>query len=106
MAWFMDTVGPMTKTVEDAALVFQTIAGHDPKDQYTSGKPLVPFEPVATLTGMRVGLIREGIDKLTLTEPAFLETAPIIRSLLDSTTETRLVSDPYNGRLTPSDDQG
>jgi aspartyl-tRNA(Asn)/glutamyl-tRNA(Gln) amidotransferase subunit A len=62
MAWFMDTVGPMTKTVEDAALIFQTIAGYDPKDSYTSGKPLVPFEPSATLKGLRIGVIHEGIE--------------------------------------------
>ena len=62
MAWFMDTIGPMTKTVADAAMVYQAIAGHDPKDAYTSKRPLTPFEPRDDLQGVRVGVIRESID--------------------------------------------
>jgi aspartyl-tRNA(Asn)/glutamyl-tRNA(Gln) amidotransferase subunit A len=30
-----DTIGPLTKNVEDAAIVLNTIAGHDPKDSTT-----------------------------------------------------------------------
>jgi len=62
MAWFMDTIGPMTKTVADAAMIFEAIAGHDPKDPNTSSRPLTPFEPERGLEGMRVGVIRESID--------------------------------------------
>ena len=69
MAWFMDTIGPMTKTVEDGAMVFQAIAGHDPKDSNTSSRPLEPFAPFnpstdsgQALNGVRVGLVRESID--------------------------------------------
>lgn len=32
LAWSMDTVGPMARTVEDCALMFGAIAGFDPKD--------------------------------------------------------------------------
>ena len=62
MAWFMDTIGPMTKTVADAAMLYQTIAGHDPRDPYTSSRPVTPFEPLADLHGVRVGVVRESID--------------------------------------------
>ena len=62
MAWFMDTIGPMTKTVADAAMLYQTIAGHDPRDPYTSRRPVTPFEPLADLRGVRVGVVRESID--------------------------------------------
>ncbi len=64
MAWSMDTVGPMAKTVEDAALVFQAIAGHDPGDSYTSRRPVEPIDwtPEQGLGGLRVGLVREAID--------------------------------------------
>ena len=34
-----DTVGPMARTVKDAAYVLQAIAGYDSKDNYTSGIP-------------------------------------------------------------------
>jgi aspartyl-tRNA(Asn)/glutamyl-tRNA(Gln) amidotransferase subunit A len=62
MAWFMDTIGPMTKTVEDTAMVFQAIAGHDPKDANSSTRPLEPFAVREDLRGLRVGVVRESID--------------------------------------------
>jgi len=62
MAWFMDTIGPMTKTVADAAMVFEAIAGHDPQDPHTSTRVLTPFEPTEGLAGLRVGVVRESID--------------------------------------------
>ena len=62
MAWFMDTIGPMTKTVADAAMLHQIIAGHDPKDPYSSKRPVAPFEPNDDLRGIRIGVVRESID--------------------------------------------
>lgn len=62
MAWFMDTIGPMTKTVADAAMLHQIIAGHDPKDPYSSKRPVAPFEPDDDLRGIRIGVVRESVD--------------------------------------------
>ncbi len=62
MAWFMDTIGPMTKTVDDAAMLHQVIAGSDPKDPYTSKRPVAPFEPNDDLQGMRIGVVRESVE--------------------------------------------
>ena len=61
MCWFTDSAGPMTKTVEDCALVLGAIAGFDPKDPYTSRKP-VPDYTIRLregVQGLRVGLITE-----------------------------------------------
>jgi aspartyl-tRNA(Asn)/glutamyl-tRNA(Gln) amidotransferase subunit A len=33
LAWSLDHVGPMTRTVRDAALMLRTIAGYDPEDR-------------------------------------------------------------------------
>ena len=38
MAWSLDTVGPMTRTVEDCAIVLQAIAGRDPRDPSSSSE--------------------------------------------------------------------
>jgi aspartyl-tRNA(Asn)/glutamyl-tRNA(Gln) amidotransferase subunit A len=59
MASSLDQIGPMTKTVEDAALLLQAIQGEDPADQTTS--PEKPFVPnwQEKLPGMRIGLPRE-----------------------------------------------
>ena len=57
----MDHVGPMTRSVRDAALMMNVIAGFDPNDS-TSSRELVP-DFTATLAGgvrgIRIGIIRE-----------------------------------------------
>ena len=61
IVWSMDTAGPMTRTVADAALIMRTIAGHDPRDVFTARLPVPDY--VAGLDGevrgLRVGIIRE-----------------------------------------------
>jgi aspartyl-tRNA(Asn)/glutamyl-tRNA(Gln) amidotransferase subunit A len=61
LAWFFDTIGPMTKTVDDCAMVFEAIAGHDPRDPKTSQAPVQPFVAQDDLHGLRIGLVRESI---------------------------------------------
>lgn len=39
MAWSLDTVGPMTLTVEDCAIMLSAIAGRDERDPSSSGLP-------------------------------------------------------------------
>jgi aspartyl-tRNA(Asn)/glutamyl-tRNA(Gln) amidotransferase subunit A len=64
----LDQIGPVTKTVRDAALIMNAIAGHDPRDS-TSLNETVP-DYVASLgkdlRGVRLGVPREymieGID--------------------------------------------
>ncbi len=63
-----DTVGPMARTVKDAAYVLQAIAGKDPLDNYTSAQPFdTPPDYVAacnfsSLRGKRIGIPRNLID--------------------------------------------
>src|SRR5919198_3802101 len=62
MCWFADAAAPMTKTVRDCALVLGAIAGYDPKDPFTSRKPVPDYTTQLDrrrLYGIRVGLIRE-----------------------------------------------
>jgi aspartyl-tRNA(Asn)/glutamyl-tRNA(Gln) amidotransferase subunit A len=51
----------MTKSVEDCALLFEAIAGHDPRDPYTSRQPVAPFRPRDGLSGCRIGVVQEAI---------------------------------------------
>ena len=64
MCWSMDTVGPMTRTVADCALMLNAIAGRDALDP-TSGSAPVP-DYTATLhegvRGLRIGLPTEMFD--------------------------------------------
>ncbi len=61
MCWFMDAAAPMTKTVEDCALVLGAIAGYDPNDPYTSRLPVPDYTQGMKdgVQGLRVGLVRE-----------------------------------------------
>ena len=64
VTWSMDTTGPMTRTVEDCALMLQAVAGHNPKDRHTR-KGAVPDYRAALdggVRGLRMGLITELID--------------------------------------------
>jgi aspartyl-tRNA(Asn)/glutamyl-tRNA(Gln) amidotransferase subunit A len=63
-AWSMDQVGPLTRTVEDTALVLGLIAGHDAKDP-TSSHSAVPDYRAALASGvktLRIGVISELVD--------------------------------------------
>ena len=59
--WFLDQAAPMTKTVEDCALMLSVIAGHDPRDPTTSRRPVPDYAARLGqgVRGVRVGLIRE-----------------------------------------------
>lgn len=60
MASSTDVIGPITKSVEDAALVLDCMAGKDPLDSTTTKRDsdsYVPKEPA--LNGKRVGVIKE-----------------------------------------------
>src|SRR3989442_5251684 len=57
----MDTVSPMTHTVEECVVMFEVIAGHDPFDEHSAQVPLADYraELVRPVRGLRVGLIRD-----------------------------------------------
>lgn len=63
MASSLDTIGPVTKTVEDAALVLEAIAGHDGYDATTSERPVEPYSQrlKKDLKGVTVGVPKEYI---------------------------------------------
>ena len=63
-AWSMDQVGPISRTVEDAAITLGAIAGHDPKDPYTWDVPVPDYRAAlgGDLSGVRVGAITELIE--------------------------------------------
>jgi len=60
-AWTLDTIGPMTRTVKDNALLLQATAGYDVKDPLSSTRPVPDYTKSFTkdLKGIRLGLIRE-----------------------------------------------
>jgi len=68
-------VGPLCRTVKDAARVLEVIAGYDPKDEFTAfsvgrlpSEPYRSFANEKTLNGIRIGVIREHMDKKLFNE--------------------------------------
>ena len=61
LSWTLDHTGPMTRTVEDCALMLQALAGHDPADPASSRETVVDY--TATLRdgvrGLKVGIPRD-----------------------------------------------
>ncbi|MBI5210702.1 MAG: Asp-tRNA(Asn)/Glu-tRNA(Gln) amidotransferase subunit GatA [Elusimicrobia bacterium] len=57
----LDQIGPLTRGVEDAALVLSVIGGHDPKDSTSSPRPAPDYGPALQegVKGLRVGLPKE-----------------------------------------------
>jgi aspartyl-tRNA(Asn)/glutamyl-tRNA(Gln) amidotransferase subunit A len=44
LSWNLDHVGPLTRTVEDAALMLQVMEGYDPDDPYSVDAPAEDFQ--------------------------------------------------------------
>lgn len=63
----LDQIGPLTRTVEDTALVLETIAGHDPADSTSLDEPVPsyprrPVPPEDLTVGVPEEYFGEGID--------------------------------------------
>jgi len=104
LSWSMDTPGPLSRTVEDAAWLLQAIAGYDPRDPLTSRAP-VPDYPRALGDGVRglcIGIIREltfGADTEPEVRDAVVAAARKLESLGAVTEEVSLRLVPFAGAI-------
>ena len=59
--WSMDTIGPISRTVEDCAVTLQAIAGYDPKDPYTWNRSVPDYRSAldGDIRGVKAGVITE-----------------------------------------------
>ncbi|HZT87584.1 MAG TPA: amidase [Stellaceae bacterium] len=60
LAYSLDHCGPLTRTIEDCALMMQALAGHDPLDPASCDVPVPDYRQALTprLDGVRVGVVR------------------------------------------------
>ncbi|MGA3229347.1 MAG: amidase [Candidatus Binatus sp.] len=67
LAYTLDHVGPITRTVRDAAMMLQIIAGADRNDSTSSRERVPDFSAGldGQISGMRIGVIRELNDGLS-----------------------------------------
>ncbi|MEO6913259.1 MAG: Asp-tRNA(Asn)/Glu-tRNA(Gln) amidotransferase subunit GatA [Candidatus Baltobacteraceae bacterium] len=57
----LDQIGPLTRTVEDAALAYDVMAGHDPMDSTSIDRAVEPTAAnlPSDLRGVRIGIVKE-----------------------------------------------
>ncbi|MFB0615494.1 amidase [Streptomyces sp. AGS-58] len=66
LSWSLDHVGPLTRTVQDVALVLSATAGHDPRDPASVSGPMLDRFPGGDLRGLKVGVPRNHyFDRVT-----------------------------------------
>lgn len=77
----LDQIGPFGQSVEDAALLLESIAGHDPRDSTSLNVPVPPYTQTVNqpLKGLRIGWVREhfgpGLDA---------EVEAVVRAAIDA----------------------
>lgn len=64
----LDQIGPLTKTVEDAAILLSVIAGHDPLDSTSADVPVPDYTKSINggVKGLKIGIPREYVDETSL----------------------------------------
>ena len=62
LSWSMDKLGPMTRSAEDCALVFDAIHGKDPRDPATVAMPF-SYSAQADVQALRVGFLEEAFGE-------------------------------------------
>jgi aspartyl-tRNA(Asn)/glutamyl-tRNA(Gln) amidotransferase subunit A len=80
LSWSQDHPGPMTRTVEDCALVMNAVAGYDPRDPSSANMSIPDFTKSLTenIKGLRVGVPKEPFE-----DPVDSEVEHFVRSAIE-----------------------
>lgn len=79
LAESMDHIGPMTRTVEDAAIMYEAMAGYDPSDPTSLPDPV---QPVRSALGQGIKGLRLGFDRRYSTANVEPEVARALEAVL------------------------
>ena len=92
----LDKIGPIAKSVEDAALCLEVIAGHDPNDSTSLPGHDLRFLPYlgADCSGLKLGLIKEAFGEGIDPEMA----SALLDRLTATAIETKEISLPLTAR--------
>ncbi len=95
----LDQIGPLARTAEDAALLLEVLAGHDPLDSTSVDCPVPKYSETVKqpLAGLKIGLVREhfgeGLDAEV--EKAVREAVKVYESLGAKTVDVSLPHGKY-----------
>jgi aspartyl-tRNA(Asn)/glutamyl-tRNA(Gln) amidotransferase subunit A len=87
----LDQIGPLTRTVEDAALAYEAMSGYDPMDSTSIDRPVEPASSAlrGDLKGLRIGIVKEfvteklGAEIHALYQQTYKELADLGAELVD-----------------------
>ena len=102
--WSNDVIGPISRTVEDAAMTLGAIAGYDPKDPYTWNTPVPDYTRSldGTINRIRVGVLAEQINS-DVVEPdirnAVTQAVSVLNDLVGSVEEVSLPFAKYGNTI-------
>jgi Asp-tRNA(Asn)/Glu-tRNA(Gln) amidotransferase A subunit family amidase len=74
LSWSMDKIGPICRTIEDCAIVFNAIYGPDGKDQGLFDIPF-SYAPISALEGVRIGYFEKEFARDTAINKPFNKSA-------------------------------
>jgi Asp-tRNA(Asn)/Glu-tRNA(Gln) amidotransferase A subunit family amidase len=78
LSWTMDKIGPICRSVEDCAIVFEAIRGADPRDRSTIDAAFA-WNPGQPLGQLRIGVLRKPFDALAdKDKPVYEETLRVL----------------------------
>jgi len=80
LSWSMDKIGPICRSVEECAVVFNAIRGSDGVDQTVVDVPFA-YDYSRTLTGLRIGYLKTDFDSAKVNRENDLATLAKLRSL-------------------------
>ena len=81
LAWSLDHVGPLTRTVADAAVCLNALAGYEPRDP---GSVDVPVEDYTAALGQDVKGVRIGVPKNYYFDKIDAEVETAVRAAIDT----------------------
>ena len=95
MASSTDSPGTIAKTVEDAALLLNHLAGHDPNDATTSSQKVPDFTAVLnkSIKGIKIGVIYQDIPGLEMVNEKLNKQLKVLKEL-GAQLETSRALDP------------
>lgn len=79
LSWSLDHIGPLTRTVADAAVMMDALVGYDPRDDRTRVAPTAAYgdtvqraDPGTVMRGRHIGVLRDDGSGGSLATPAGL----------------------------------
>jgi aspartyl-tRNA(Asn)/glutamyl-tRNA(Gln) amidotransferase subunit A len=97
-----DQIGPITTTVEDAALLLEIMSGKDEFDSTVSSRPVEAYSKLAAPTKKRIAVIKETLEMGGMDKEIEASVRGLIQTLKAEGHEVEEVSFPYLDYMVPT----